>query len=81
MKDFSVRIVTPEGTLLGGGVTFPMDGANVPATAHRQVEYANDELSVTIYWNVDATLTAGDYTVEIFCDGYRLASRHFQMGK
>ena len=81
MKDFFVRIVTPEGSLLGGNVTFPMDGANVPATTHRQVEYANDEISVTIYWDVNTTLTAGDYTVEVFCDGYRLASRHFQMGK
>lgn len=81
MKDFFVRIVTPEGSLLGGNVSFPMDGANVPATTHRQVEYANDEVSVTIYWDVNTTLTAGDYTVEVFCDGYRLASRHFQMGK
>ncbi|MDE6636714.1 MAG: hypothetical protein K2K32_00605 [Muribaculaceae bacterium] len=81
MKDFYVRIVTPEGSLLGGNVTFPMDGANVPATAHRQVEYSNDEISVTIYWDVNTTLTAGDYTVEVFCDGYRLASRHFQLGK
>ena len=79
MRDFYVRIITPEGSLLGGNITFPMDGANVPATAHRQVEYANEELSVTIYWDVNTTLTAGDYTVEVFSDGYRLASRHFQL--
>ncbi len=79
MRDFYVRIITPEGSLLGGNITFPMDGANVPATAHRQVEYANEETSVTIYWTVNTTLTAGDYTVEVFSDGYRLASRHFQL--
>lgn len=81
MKDFYVRIITPEGSLLGGNISFPMDGANVPATTHRQVEYANDEISVTIYWDVNTTLTTGDYTVEVFCDGNRLASRHFQMAK
>lgn len=79
MRDFYVRIITPEGSLLGGNVTFPMDGANVPATAHRQVEYANDEMSVSIYWDVNTTLTSGDYTLEVFSDGYRLASRHFQL--
>ena len=79
MRDFYVRIITPEGSLLGGNITFPMDGASVPATAHRQVEYSNEELSVTIYWNVNTTLTSGDYTVEVFSDGYRLASRHFQL--
>lgn len=79
MKDFYVRIITPEGSLLGGNIAFPMDGANVPATAHRQIEYSNDETSVTIYWDVNTTLTSGDYTVEVFSDGYRLASRHFQL--
>lgn len=81
MKDFYVRISTPEGSLLPGGGSFQMDGANLPATAHRQVEYANEELSVTLYWNVNATLTPGDYLVEVFCDGYRLASRKFTMNK
>ena len=81
MKDFFVRIVTPEGALLGGGSTFPLDGANVPATAHRAVEYTNEELSMSIYWDVNATLTPGDYTVEVFCDGYRLASRKYMMKK
>lgn len=77
MKDFYLRIVSPEGSLLGGGGSFHMDGASVPCTASRQVEYDNQETGVTIYWNVNATLTPGDYTVEVFCDGYRLASRKF----
>ena len=45
------------------------------------VEYAIDEINVSIYWDVNTTLTPGDYTVEVFCDGYRLASRHFTMSK
>ena len=81
MKDFYVRILTPEGTLLGGGETFEADGANIAATARRQMEYANEELSVSVYWDVNTTLTAGDYTVEVFADGTRLASRHFTMKK
>lgn len=81
MKDFYVRILSPEGALLGGGGNFKIDGQSVPSTAHRQVEYANDEISVSVYWDVNITLTPGDYTVEVFCDGYRLASRHFQMKK
>ncbi|MDE5887502.1 MAG: hypothetical protein K2J48_03595 [Muribaculaceae bacterium] len=81
MKDFYVRILTPEGSLLGGGGTFQMDGQAVAATAHRQVEYANEEMGVTIYWDVNTTLTPGDYLVEVFADGYRLASRHFTMKK
>lgn len=81
MKDFYMRILSPEGSLLGGGSSFSMDGHSYQATAHRSVEYANDELAVSIYWDVNTTLTPGDYTVEIFCDGYRLVSRHFTMKK
>ena len=81
MKDFHVRIISPEGALLGGGTSFSFDGSSLRGTAHRQVEYANDEVSVSVYWDVNTTLTPGDYTVEVFCDGYRLASRHFTMKK
>ena len=82
MKNFYMRIISPEGTLLGGGGgNFTIDGRSVPSTAHRAVEYANEETRVTIYWDVNTTLTPGDYTVEVFCDGYRLASRHFTMAK
>lgn len=81
MKDFYIRILSPEGTLLGNGGSFSIDGSSVQSTAHRQMEYSNEELHVTIYWDVNTTLTAGDYTVEVFCDGYRLASRHFTMKK
>lgn len=81
MKDFYIRILSPEGTLLGGGPSFQLDGSTISSTSHRKVEYANEELSVAIYWDVNTTLTPGDYTVEVFCDGYRLASRHFTMKK
>ena len=63
MKDFYVRISTPEGTLLTGGGNFQLDGATLAATAHRQVEYANEELSVSLYWDVTTTLTTGDNLV------------------
>lgn len=81
LKDFYVRILTPEGVLLGGGESLQVDGSTIAATARRQMEYANEELSVSVYWDVNTTLTPGDYTVEVFADGNRLASRHFTMKK
>lgn len=81
MKDFYIRIVSPEGTLLGGAGSFSLDGSTVQYTAHRQIEYNNDEVSLSVYWDVNTTLTPGDYTVEVFSDGYRLAAKHFTMKK
>ena len=81
MKDFYLRIISPEGTLLGGSSSFSFEGSSVSATAKRSMEYANEELSVSVYWDVNTTLTPGDYTVEVFSDGYRLASRNFTLKK
>lgn len=81
-KTIYLRIINPEGTLLGDGGTFSFEGGNVPCTAKKTIEYTGDELSgVTIYWDVNTTLTPGDYTVELFADNYRLTSRHFTLRK
>ena len=76
-KTFYVRIISPEGSLLGGGVSCSYDGSSVACTASRTMEYANNELPVSVYWDVNTTLSKGDYTVEVFCDGYRLGSGRF----
>jgi len=81
MKEVYVRIVSPEGALLRGNGSFNYEGRSLPYTAKRAVEYSNEELSTSIYWDVNTSLTPGDYTVEIFCDGNRLASRRFTLKK
>lgn len=81
LKDIYVRITSPEGNLLKGNGSFEFDGAMIEYTAKRQVEYANEELAATIYWDVNTSLTKGEYTVEIFCDGNRLATRKFVKDK
>lgn len=81
-KTIYLRLTNPEGTLLGSGGSFPMDGGSVACSARKTIDYTGDELSgITIYWDVNTTLTPGDYTVELFTDGYRLTSRHFTMKK
>lgn len=81
-KVIYLRIVSPEGTLLGNGGSFSFEGGNVQSTARKTIEYAGEEISnIKIYWDVTTALTPGDYTVELFCDNYRLVSRRFTMKK
>lgn len=81
-KTIYLRIVNPEGQLLGGTGSFDFEGKSIPCTARKVIEYAGDEiLGIKIYWDVNTTLTAGDYTVELFTDGYRLTSRRFTLKK
>lgn len=81
-KTIYCRITNPEGELLGNGGSFSFEGGSVACTARKSVEYAGEEIGgIRIYWDVNATLTPGDYTVELFADNYRLASRRFTLKK
>lgn len=81
-KTIWLRITNPEGDLLPGGGSFSFEGSTLAATARKSIEYAGEEIGgITIYWDVNTTLTPGDYTVELFCDNYRLVSRRFTLKK
>lgn len=81
-KTIYLRLTSPEGQLLGGSGSFSFEGRSVPCTARKNIEYSGDEISgITIYWDVNTTLNPGDYTVELFTDGYRLTSRRFTLKK
>lgn len=81
MKTIYMRVISPDGSLVGGGPSFSYDGASIQSSASKQVEYDNGEVRVQIYCPVNSSLTPGDYKVEIFCDGARLGSRSFNMNK
>jgi len=72
-KTIYLRITNPEGALLGAGGTFNFEGASLQCTARKTIEYAGEEIGgLRIYWDVNTTLTPGDYTVELFADNFRL---------
>ncbi len=79
-KTIYMRIISPSGQLLGGAGTFSFEGGSVECSAKKVIEYAGEEIGgVTIYWDVNTALTAGQYTVELFADNYRLISRSFSL--
>lgn len=81
-KTIYLRITSPEGELLGNAGTFSFEGSNLHCTARKTIEYQGEEIGgIKIYWDVNATLNPGDYTVELFADNYRLASRRFTLKK
>lgn len=81
-KTIYLRITSPEGDLLGNAGSFSFEGATLQCTARKTIEYQGEEIGgIKIYWDVNATLTPGDYTVELFADNYRLISRSFTLKK
>lgn len=79
-KTIYMRIISPSGQLLGQGGTFPFEGGQVEYTSRKTIEYEGEEISgITIYYDVNTPLIAGDYTVELFADNFRLISRSFNL--
>lgn len=79
-KTIYLRITSPEGQVLEGGGSFSFEGASVACSARKTIEYGGQEIAnIQIYYDVRTGLIAGDYTVELFADNYRLCSRKFAL--
>ena len=72
-----VRIQTPAGTVLNGGGTFAYENRQLEYSMKKTVEYSGEETPVTVYWQVNEFLEAGDYRVSIFADGNMIGTRTF----
>lgn len=64
-----VRILKPTGEVLNGGGTFPFENRNLEYSIRKDIEYNGEETPVTVYWDVNEMLIAGQYRVMIFADG------------
>jgi len=71
-----VRLQTPVGTVLNGGV-FDYEDRQIAYSMKKTVEYAGEEMAVTTYWDVNEFLEAGDYLVSIFSEGKMIGSKRF----
>ncbi len=79
MKSVYVRITTPTGGVLTQGGTFPYENRTLEYSIRKDIEYAGEEYAVTVYWDVNETLSAGNYRVDIFADGQRIGGTSFTL--
>ncbi|MEG1607911.1 MAG: hypothetical protein RR931_01655 [Mucinivorans sp.] len=66
-----VRIIGPQGydMLENQGTTFSFEGRTTAYTVSRAVDYQNEDLSVSVYYN-GGGIEAGSYTVMVYMDDY-----------
>ena len=76
-----VRIMTPTGVVLNGGGTFAYENRQIEYSMKKVIEYSGEETPVTVYWNVEEMLVAGDYHVSIFADGNMIGDKTFSYEK
>lgn len=80
-KDIFIRIIRPDEVVLpsGNGETFLFNEEQVIYSAKRTLEYENKDIDMCIYWDKNADLIAGNYTVVLYAENYEIGSATFTL--
>lgn len=80
-KDVYMRIIRPDEVVLpaGSGETFEFNGEQVVYSAKRQLEFENKDIDMCIFWDKNADLIAGNYTVVLYAENYEIGSTTFTL--
>lgn len=76
-----VRIAKPDNSILtkSPDQTFEYENRQLPYSIKKYIEYTGEEQAVTVYWDVEEYLYAGDYRVDIFAEGNLIGSGQFTL--
>lgn len=76
-----VRIAKPDNEILTKDVsdTFPYENRDIEYSIKKYIEYTGEEQNVTVYWDVEEYLPAGNYNVYIFADGTMIGQQSFTL--
>jgi vacuolar-type H+-ATPase subunit I/STV1 len=82
-KTIYIRIQNPmdEALVKSPYNLFAYENRQIAYSEKRIVEYAGEELQMTIYYAITETLTPGAYRVDIFADGNRIGQKSFTLEK
>jgi Tfp pilus assembly protein PilO len=80
-KDIYLRIIRPDEIVLpsGNGETFEFKSEQVIYSAKRQLEFENKDIDMCIFWDKNADLIAGSYTIILYAEGYEIGSSTFTL--
>lgn len=74
-RNIYARIIGPDGYVLANpsNATFNFEGDMVTYSASRMIDYQNEDLSVSLYYN-GSGITSGKYSVMIYMDNLQIGS-------
>jgi len=80
-RDIFIRIAGPDDYILAKSEEdlFDYQGQQIVFSAKRPVDYINNDLDVTIYWDNNGALIPGQYEVYIFGDGAEIGTATFEI--
>jgi len=80
MKTIYIRITRPDDALLVSSKDnlFSFEDNDINYTSQREFEYGGEDVDVCVYYNTDeGELLVGNYTVDVFVDGFNIGTSSF----
>lgn len=76
-----VRITKPNNEVLTKNPTntFKYENRELAYSIKKYIEYNGEEQDITVYWDVEEFLYAGDYRVDLFAEGTLIGSESFTL--
>ena len=76
-----VRITKPDNSVLtkSEANTFAYENRQLTYSIKKYIEYTGEEQAVTVYWDVEEYLYAGEYRVDIFAEGTLIGQQSFTL--
>ena len=81
MKTIYMRITRPDGEIMQKSVSdvFRFENSDIAYSVSNDFEYAGEEISGSLYWQVEEILQVGWYNADFFVDGELIGSFPFQI--
>ena len=81
MKTLYMRITRPDGEVMQKSVNdvFHFENSEIAYSVSKDFEYAGEEISGALYWQVEEILQVGWYNADFFVDGELIDSFPFQI--
>jgi len=80
-KQIYLRILAPDGTIMsntanGSGMMTASTGSQVSFSVEKDIPLVQNQpvKDVTIDWNQEGNYPKGDYTIEVYSEGYKVGS-------
>ncbi len=74
-KDIFIKIIGPDGsTITSKTQTTKVDGTETLYSQMKTIDYKNEKLEDVVYYKKQGEYKPGEYTIEIFAEGYRIGT-------
>jgi len=78
-KSIYLRIIRPDQVVLGSPELemIEFNSEQIPVSASRVINYENEDLPVSIFWNNDGEIVPGEHQVELYSEGKIIGQASF----